>query len=381
MKTYSIALDLLLQSPLHITAIEPGRYMRDTATLKRGVDDEAFGLPCQLTRMMLIARQVPKVVKGEGGDYVIQNLDVPTIPANTLGGRLRRKAAALIAESLIARDLSLSVRAFNTLCAGTADASMKKADTTIAMVNAACADAYLGVFGGTSFALPRGLRIYEGLPVIDETLPLLSIAPQTATVYGSDRLTGVVHFTKKDDVLELRNPQLLEQAIGLAPVAEYIESIMKTRGDKKSRKASSDEDTGKKTELTTSACMEVVRPGICYALRFQLQSHAADQLGLLLLCLQRFANEGQIGGKAASGYGMFSVSSARLFEHDGFARHESGIEIWHRAPTSEYRFTDHPSVVKAVQAGQDYVDGIEPTLIEAFASGDVRAFTSVAARP
>jgi len=369
LKTFTIGLDIVTEAPMHISALESGRYVPNDRKLVRYDSKYPGSLPCTLTRHMEV--YAPHVRTGaDGVEFETAGEYLPTIPANTLGGKLRRNAAQLIAESLLARGARLSADAWNTLCAGTARAEMRRSAATTSMVLDAKKDPYLAVFGGTGYAFTADLTVHEGWPVTETTLKLLRSPPQSAMPQSDGKLTMVLPLLKKDDVYDMRNIDMLEQLVGADNVAAYVASIQQGRVEKKARQSSEAEGAeSKKTELTTVATIEAIKPGVPFALRFDLRSRGPAHIGLLLLCLQRLANDAQIGGKAAKGFGRFAVTSARLFAHDANGRSESGITLWDRTTGGMYAFTDHPLIREYVQAGQDYIDTVSAQAIEGFSAG------------
>ena len=376
MKRYSIAIDMLLQSPLHISSMEEGRYLPNEKGSRRiRRTSERVGVPITLTREMEIVLADPIKV-GEGEDAFLKTtVRVPVIPANTIGGRLRRCAADLILDSLIARGQTVTARAYNTLCAGSADASMDRADSTMDQVLAGYRHPYFGVFGGTSFALRSSLVVHEGYPITGVTSQLLSIpamAPHSGHGY---ELTSVIELTKKDDIMDVKDPARLEAAVGVEAVGNYIEGIQKGRESKAARKGTEDV-AGKKTELSTVAAIHVASPGTHFALRFDLEAASPAHLGLLLMSLQRFASEGQIGGKASKGYGRLASVHARLFGYTDGVRDMDGITLWQRDAAGSYVFSDHPVLRSALNAGETFVDDVQAAELEAFAAADANKLLS-----
>lgn len=369
-KKISIALDILLQSPLHITSMEEGRYVPSEPRgrqVKR--TSERVGIPLALTRELDIALAEPVRV-GEGeNSFMKTSTRIPVIPANGLGGRLRRAAAELIEDSLAARSLVITPRAYNTLSAGSPDASLLRSQAGMEQVIAGKLHPYFGVFGGSSYALSADLVVHEGYPVCTITEPFLSTP---ALVPAADRdfdMTTVIPLTKKDDIKDLRDPARLETVVGIPAVTGYIGDIMLGREGKQARKKD-DNDQSKKTELSTIAALQAVTPGLHFALRFDLIVRSEAHLGLFLLALQRFCDAGQVGGKAAKGFGRFSVVHSRLYEHDQGGRVADGINLFERGQGGHYAFSDHPMMELAVNAGCAFVDDVDVAELEKFASAD-----------
>lgn len=374
LKKVSVALDIQLQAPLHITSLEDGRYV---ASEPRGRQvkrtTEKVGIPVSLTRDLEIVLAEPET-RGEGEKaFLATTARIPVIPANGLGGRLRRTAAELLIDSLVARGMQLSPRAFNTLSAGSPDASLLRSEASMEQVIAGKRHPYFGLFGGSSYALSADLVIHEGYPISTLTSHLLS-TPAMVDVPDVRELamTQVIPLVKKDDVKDVKDPARLTSAVGVDAVSEYIGGVMERREEKNARKKD-EADQSKKTELATIAALQVATPGLSFALRFDLTVRSDAHLGLLLLALQRFcdpAYNGQIGGKGAKGFGRFSVSQARLFEFENGVRSLEGLNLWTRDATGGYSFTDHPLLERVLSAGAEFIDTVESAELEKFASAD-----------
>lgn len=363
---FTIAVDIVLTAPMHISALEQGRYTPADRRVHR-YGTPPGSLPCTLTRGMEIEKQ-KTITDGEGEQIDLMTEFVHTIPANTLGGRMRRKAAELIVESLLQREQRLSVEAFNTLSAGTSRSEMNRSAVSPEQVKKAKEDPYLAVFGGTGYAFTADLTVHEGWPLMKSTEKFLAAPPNSDDVRQDGKLTVVLPILKKDDVMDMRRIEQLEQVIGHEAVAIYVKSIQDGRAAKNDRIEAGDESNSKKTELTTVATVEAVRPGVRFALRFDLRSRGPAHLGLALLCVKRLCDEGQIGGKANRGFGRFMVESARLYGHGANGRDVSGPTIFERNVGGLYDFTDSPVVAEAVRAAQDYIDNISAGFIEGFSS-------------
>lgn len=375
MQKVSIALDIQLQAPLHITSLEDGRYVASEPKhrqVKRTT--EKVGIPVSLTRDLEIVLAEPVSV-GEGeGAYLKTTARIPVIPANGLGGRLRRTAAELIIDSLVARGQQVSPRAYNTLTAGSPDASLLRAEASMEQVIAGKQHPYFGLFGGSSYALSSDLVIHEGYPLSAMTAHLLSLPAMVNVPEVRDiDMTQVIPLVKKDDVKDVKDPARLTSAVGVDAVSDYIGGVMERREEKNARKKSDEQDQGKKTELATIAALQVATPGLSFALRFDAVVRSDAHLGLLLLALHRFCDpafNGQIGGKGAKGFGRFTVAQARIFEFENGVRSQDGINLWASDAAGGYAFTDHPMLERVLGAGNDFVDSVDAAELEKFASAD-----------
>lgn len=373
MKKVSIALDIQLLSPLHITSMESARFIPGEPKHRqiRRTDDKV-GLPVTLTRELSIVLDKPQNIEAGEASFTKTVARVPVIPANGLGGRLRRCAAELIVDQLQASGQTLSVRAFNTLSTGAPDASLKRADADIEQVMAGKANPYFGVFGGSSYALTSDLVVHEGYPLSAMTANLLrtpALLDAVPEVSDLD-MTLVIPLVRKDDVKDVKDPARLEAAIGTEAVTDYIDEIMQGREEKHARKKDED-DQGKKTELTSVSAIHAVTPGLHFALRFDLVVRSEAHLGLFLLALQRFCDPvtgGQMGGKGAKGFGRFKVAASQL-SYASEAGHEA-FNLLSINSMGECVFADNDVIQSAVLAGQAFIAEVQSATLEKFAAPD-----------
>lgn len=395
-RQFIIAVDVTTQSPLHISAVEKGAYNVDTRRVQRFKSDSG-GIGCSLTRTMPLPAQAR--FSGEGDTLYVP--EVPVIPASTVAGKLRHACSDLLFQSFVARDLQISPDAYNTMTSGMATTDLKQGLATPKTVRAARKDAFLSCFGGTSFAMAAG-------SVIDEGWPLLAIVEDNLMTPAIDgvlpfselrQLTSAIAIVRKNDVADQRG-EYLEGVVGVVELAKYMELESDNRNDSKQRKgatfvapeadASLDpkeakkalaaarkafDEANKKSDLRALNAMEVVNPGIGFALRVQVTARTPAHLGLMLLGMQAFLRDGQVGGKAARGFGRFvcKPSASRLYEVQPDSRKTEVVSSIFTGASTGYAFADHPEIYAAVRAGQDYIDAADPRLIEAYTSLNVPA--------
>jgi CRISPR type IV-associated protein Csf2 len=370
---YIIAIDISTLSPMHITAIEKGTYDVDNQRVNRY--KAATGIGCSLTRTMAMAHHAQ--VSNTGSVYAPL---VPVIPSSTVSGNLRRAATDLICDSLINRSLTLSPAAYNVLSSGMATTELKGSEKTAAVVTMARKDAFFSLFGGTSFALDSHCVIGEGLPIIDMTEGLMmSPAIADKRPFSSlSEMTDVFAIIKKDDVMDMRR-ETLEPTVGFESVSQYQIDKAAESAQKKSKKVEEEAgaEGGKKTDLRTFNAFEVVKTGINFGIRMEVTSFAPSHLGLMLMAAQSFLRKGQVGGKEAKGFGRFTLSASRLYKVDPVTRlHTSYAEIFENQQAGyQFKAIEAADDVmnEAVLAAEDYLDCVQPSLIEAFAAADADA--------
>ncbi len=368
-RKYRIAADITITAPLHITAIEKGTYDPATQRLTRY---DGKGIGCSLTRTMKLANAA--VIKGDA----VFVPEVPVIPASSIGGKVRRAAADLIFDSLVKRDLVISVDAYNTMTSGMATTELKADEATPETIRAARQDAFLGLFGGTSFALSAATVISEGWPLVETTRAMLMSEPLVPVLPLADlrNMTTPMAIIRKNDAAELSGGNL-EGVVGLQALADYFQQEGDRRASSKAKK-SSDEDS-KKTDLRTFNAVEAVNPGMSFALRFEVTARTPAHLGLMLLAIQKVLQDGQIGGKAARGMGRFVCSASRLYELDPTNRESTVLTNLFQGQETGYGFHDHQVVNEAVMQAGDYIDQVRPELLNAFAAADAKAIKGLLA--
>lgn len=362
-KQYVIAVDIQTTSPMHITAIEKGAY--DPATQKLARYD-GNGVGCSLTRTQSLAHSARVLDNG-----VVVTPLVPVIPASTVAGKLRRAAADLIANSLVQRQLQISPDAYNVLTSGMSNTELKADEKTPEVLRMARKDAFLSLFGGTSFAMSAHSVIAEGWPIIGSTLSCLMTPPigDVQPFAGLSEMTEVPPIVRKNDVADMQGKHL-QDVVGFDNLVAYAQAEGVNRSESKAKKAAKED--GKKTDLRTLNAVEAVKTGVAFALRVEVTAFDAAQLGLMLLAMQELLREGQVGGKAARGFGRFIATGSRLYEVDPNTRIKTVISTLFEGKETGYAFADNDVVNTSVMAAQDYVDAISPQLLEAFTQADAK---------
>lgn len=373
---FLIAADITTTSPLHISAVEKGTYNPDTGRIMR-YSSKAGGVQCTLTRTMrLLGEATANMQQGADSENSVGRVripEVPVIPASTLGGRLRRKAADLIFQSLVQRGFSISTDAYNTMTSGTATTSLKGDETTPQVIAMARSDAFLANFGGTSFTLSAKSVIATGWPLLPNTQNLLMSEPLLDVQPFSDLndMTSSLAVIRKNDVADLKGEHL-EKLVGIEPLCNYMASESESRTESKKKKKD-DDGTGKKSDLRTFNAFEAVSTGLSFGIRVAVTAHTPAQLGLMLLALQAMMREGQIGGKEARGLGQFVCDASRLYTVDPQTQQITTHSNIFLGKVNGYAFVEDALLDEVVAAGEDYVHTINPDLIEAFAATDAKA--------
>lgn len=167
---------------------------------------------------------------------------LPYYPGNGINGKLRRRAAMLIAP----RIAPLTIEALHFLTSGSASASLAGGATTdLLLAKASRENLYLGLMGGGPYLVPKGFQSRMMVPICAATLEgtgtgavparFESLAAAVSSPY--DLITRFT-MVKKDDLLQSKDPQIP----GL--FADYTETALqymaKHTENTKARKASKD---------------------------------------------------------------------------------------------------------------------------------------------
>lgn len=383
--SFILAADLCMTSPMHITAIEKGRYDPTTARLLR-FDNSSGGLQVKLTRTRRMNdASFARTINPEGpdGGQVRYGMDVPIIPASTLTGRLRNSAAELIFRAFVERGLKVSPAAYNTLCTGSASAALSVSASGPEVVLAARRDAFLANFGGTAFAVPARTIISDGLPLIKRTLSML----MSPALIDADAIPDMTHIRqmasvsavlRRDAMADMRGDSF-DEVLAFGDIMAYAE--LDAARKERRREARVVEGAAqaegvryerpKKEELRTLAAMEVVDPGLHFAVRVRVDAHSPEQMGLIVLALQRLLRGGQIGGKAARGFGRFTCEHSALIQLDPQTGREVARAVLFGGAEVAYDVVlENFFLVRAQEACGQYLLRINPHLFEAFAKAD-----------
>lgn len=249
-------------------------------------------------------------------------VEIPYFPANDLRGRLRRKAAALVMEALVANGEKVPVDLYAGLCAG-AVGGQPESNATIEEIKRASDNVYMGLFGGGTRMLRSRYSAQDAVPIIratvkaglvpegfgpyaDKNLPLDS-GSSTGQSDGY-RLTDIRHVIRVDDVTRVLRAEEIEAFVENAAeaVAGWQAGVMQNRSDRKSKDENAS-DT-KKSDLANVVSVQSIIPGTELYVRFDTQDGVTDaQRGLLLCALRDLINEQALGGWVRTGFGKFAA--------------------------------------------------------------------------
>jgi CRISPR type IV-associated protein Csf2 len=233
-------------------------------------------------------------------------VEIPVIHATTLRGALRRAAADVVKDALIARDETLSLSCYHALQSGAPNATGNSGEgVDVALTHEAAAHPFVGLFGGGARLFRSHLVCTTAVPpfdhpVVQAMLPagtgLLPLRARTADghEYAVNPRDVVKRqwFIRRDDALALDDPR------ATTVVADFDGDV-----EKYAAAVAANETR----DLRLKAAVEVVVPGTPFGWSLELPDTTPAQLGLVLLALQNFARAQRLGGLNRHGFGRFAL--------------------------------------------------------------------------
>ena len=338
-KKYVLEGVLTTLTPLNIS--EPSDARVDPATGRVSRFGDA-GFPCTVTTHLRVVANAPEAVSPTGERLPIDDQtarkptleSVPVVPANTLSGLLRRSGARIIFDSLERRGVTIPLSYYNILCCGAFTGNPDKEAPGLAQIRAASHDPYFGIFGGGPRMYAKRSRVDTGLPLCSEIAQFVPDGLGSHLVHLTpSKMTQVLWMRRGDDVSTMRNVEQMQSTITdfADAMDEYLgdsvdrKAALSTRselkktaaaarksGDKVAAKAASEGVTESASRGVASlTAIQVVSPGVPFHFRVELAGNDA-QLGLLLLSVERFAQNQALGGRVAKGFGRFRLHDLHL---------------------------------------------------------------------
>ncbi len=262
-----------------------------------------------------------RIVYGDGADgfpltetcKLAQFIDgkrifVPVVPCNTLRGALRRCAARLIEDSLLARGQTLTMAAVQGLEAGAVHGHPDGGDPTISQYQAESSDPYMGLFGG-------GPRMHSSRFALGDAIALTREMHDLEMLPSARECIDYRFIRRSDNALGIGVEQLLDDVSG---AAEAWQTIFKMSASAKSEAKASDE--GMLRGLNALTAMEFIIPGITLAAQGSFPPTATPaQVGLWLLSVMELCRKNQIGAAGRYNFGRFAaditLSSISVIEY------------------------------------------------------------------
>lgn len=303
---------LNLVSPMQV--IVPGEAKLSTRTGQptRG-KDESGAFPLTRTSML------PVVVNGKVDRY-------PVIPANTLRGGLRRAAADLIIDGLVARGATLTLAAWQGLRAGAVHGHPDGADPSISEFEHAMSHPYMGLFGGSPKMIPSKFRLDTAWPVVQELVDAGIVPPGCdrnvlflAKAEGADKekgeqkekparrvLVGYQWVRRTDDGLSMVAYEGLQRVV--SDPAELVDAwqTLFSRSSEEEKAAAKKSEEGKLNGLRALTAMEFIMPGVPMSFHASTESASLAQDGVFLLALRKMVQKQRLGATTRHGFGRFA---------------------------------------------------------------------------
>lgn len=334
-------------SPLHIAA--PGAVRFDPTT--GGYASGDGGIACTGIQQM----PLPSTLTGKSGSEY--QAKVPMIAANNLNGALRRQAAAITFDALLAKGEKVDMGTYSAMTCGSVTGKPDGGLVKFEEYREARQNPFLGLYGGGPRMMRRNVRVHNLVPVTKATAfmhqgvsrhPGFDGPGELATQYTvpeSVKLVQMFAFVKNDDLLKFVDLAMQEKVITdfEKKIAERQQSIL----DDKAAKDSGGE--GSRFSNRTFTSYEFVIPGVGFPMTFELDV-TDEQLGLFMLALDRFAATERLGGALRNGFGQFAMEnvvlvdvasgeSSELFEGGRLDRDKDGaafpyLQAWDKAALS-----------------------------------------------
>ena len=304
---------LTTKTPLHVTAPETWYYTDQ----RRFSPMKGTGKPA--SRVMRTPVVMPAIAEALTEDTGLderpkmrkQVVELPFFPANSLAGRIRRKACARIFDVLIAKGESISLNTYRAMVTGASGKTADGAAHRPSFFERVRKNVFMGVFGGGPYILPRGYACGDMMPITTDmvetgkiTLPdTLSVEPVFAR--NSYDLTGVRHFFHVDDTVRHVDTALGELVENYEEdVYEWLELNFPNKEEKKKKKDSDE----KKMTVSNMGIFEFVPQGVPFNVSITPYDHLNDaQVCLLLYAILDIANEQKLGGLVRHEFGQFQL--------------------------------------------------------------------------
>jgi len=335
-------------SPLHIAA--PGKMFvnLDTGfTTPSKPLNSSFTTCTAVQKMTFLDEHLVRKNDNEPGELKTGSRDVPVIPANSIAGGLRRMAAKLVIDTLLAKKEQIAIGTYSALMCGAVNGHPDTKGVTFKQFRDARDHVYLGLFGGGPQLMPRRVHVRNAVPYIDQVTdvmysrtdlahchPLLRHIPAesgkgrgdkyTYMVDAANKLTRVIIFNRVDDLVRLTDIERQRESINdfdnaiMARQLEILEGVEReNQTDREVLKDENGKEIKEQNRMTTRtfSSLEYVPPNTVFPVTFELDVNQA-QLGLFLLSLAKYLKEEQIGGWGRNGFGAFALEDLLLFTKD-----------------------------------------------------------------
>jgi CRISPR type IV-associated protein Csf2 len=233
---------------------------------------------------------------------------IPFFPANDLRGRLRRKAARIMMESLATQG-KISADLYTGLTCGAASAQPDNAGLTVEEALRGQGNVYMGLFGGGARLLRSGFAITDLVPITQSTIHA-GLVPEHFGETGCPdmgfKLLDKRFMVRVDDLLRALHPDELKSFVGVDETALRQQMTLDAGNSRKAAKK--DGEDVKKRDVGNIFEVEHIVPGVKMYARIDFRDWAGQHhVGLMLKSLEALINEQGFGGWSRIGFGRFSV--------------------------------------------------------------------------
>lgn len=319
-KKYRIHGIIKTTSPMHIAA--PGALRYDDKTSRNPLG--TFDIACTGIQKM----SLPSIISSENdSEYQAK---VPMIAANNLNGGLRRQAAAITFEALLAKGEKVDMGTYSAMTCGAVTGKPDMDLVKFEEYREVRQHPFIGLYGGGPRMMRRNVRVHNLVPITEATEfmhqgnsrhPSFGGPADISLTYAVPKKVRMVQkfaFVRNDDLLKFVDFAMQEKVIS------DFEKNMTDRQQKilSDKTAKENDEKGSRFSTRIFSAYEYVIPGIAFPMTFELDV-TDEQLGLFMLALDRYAANERIGGAVRNGFGQFSMENVVLVDaetgevHDG----------------------------------------------------------------
>ena len=300
-------IDILIRNITPIFSAAPGsNYISLDGTIN----------PPQGTSRFPLTRVRTMNMVAETGDGVLKAVPLPVVPGNTMRNLLRRTMLKDVIEPALCEKASqLSIGAYATAYAGNSSGNPDGVPSSFDEIVTMRAHPFLGLFGG-------GPRMLQGRLMVDSLYPIHQFSQRIiGTDYINDSIKGsiteIVWTRRNDPVLQLGGADDAAVIDGGSQAAnDWITTLLASTKAKKGKAGKQDEEAPESGDesgrgLKAFNAHEVVIGGVKWLWRINVDRPTEAQVGLILLALNKLANQ-RIAGGHAKDYGRFVIEDVIL---------------------------------------------------------------------
>lgn len=277
--------------------------------------DGTINPPMGASRFPLTRTRTMTVV-ADSGDSVAKQVSLPIVPSNTMRNLLRRcMLKEVIEPALRDKSAQLSIGAYATAYAGNSSGNPDGVPSSFDEIVTMRSHPFLGLFGG-------GPRMLQGRLMIDSLYPIHQFSQRIiGSNYINDSIKGsiteIVWTRRNDPVLELGGTDDVAVIAGGAQAAnDWITNLLASTKAKKGKPGKQADDSAESPDdngrgLKAFNAHEVVIGGVKWLWRINVDRPSDAQVGLILLALNKLANQ-RIAGGHAKDYGRFVIEDVTL---------------------------------------------------------------------